>query len=109
MDGNREKERRQSIRFPTHTRALFYLGGEKKNVEKCTIANVSYKGVGLTFPPGEQIKAGLSINIGIVVKWQFVPISVRGTVKWAEEGKDYCAAGAELNESMDNLNLMKLL
>jgi hypothetical protein len=89
-------------------KALYYLSEEKESVEKCTILNVSYRGFGIQFPIGEKIESGSQINIGIVVEWQFMPISVRGVVKWRTKGVELCTAGAELNASLDNLTLMKL-
>ena len=108
MEGNNLDEKRQSLRFPTRLKALYYLSEEKESVEKCTIQNVSYRGFGIQFPTGEKIKAGAHINIGIVVQWQFMPISVRGVVKWWHEEPEFCAVGTELNEPLDNLTLMKL-
>ena len=108
MEGNNLEEKRQSIRFPTNLKALYYLSEEKESVEKCTILNVSSRGFGLQFPAGDKIKTGSHINIGIVVQWQLMPISVRGILKWKSEGADLCAAGAELNQSLDNITLMKL-
>ena len=108
MEGNNLEDKRQSIRFPTNLKALYYLSEEKESVEKCTILNVSYRGFGIQFPTSEKIKTGSHINIGIVVKWQVMPISVRGIVKWRNEETNLCDAGAELNESLDDLTLMKL-
>jgi len=108
MEGNNLEDKRQSIRFPTSLKALYYLSEEKENVEKCRILNVSYRGFGIQFPIGEKIESGSQINIGIVVEWQFMPISVRGVVKWRTKGVELCTAGAELNASLDNLTLMKL-
>ena len=108
MEGNNLEDKRQSIRFPTSLKALYYLSEEKESVEKCTILNVSDRGFGIQFPMGEKIETGSQINIGIVVQWQFMPISVRGTVKWRNKGVELCTAGAELNTSLDNLTLMKL-
>ena len=108
MEGNNLEDKRQSIRFPTSLKALYYLSEEKESVEKCRILNVSYRGFGIEFPIGEKIETGSHINIGIVVQWQFMPISVRGVVKWRNKGVELCTAGAELNTSLDNLTLMKL-
>ena len=108
MEGNNLEDKRGSIRFPTSLKALYYLSEEKESVEKCRILNVSYRGFGIEFPIGERIESGSQINIGIVVEWQFMPISVRGVVKWRTKGVELCTAGAELNASLDNLTLMKL-
>jgi hypothetical protein len=108
MEGKNLEEKRESMRFPTNLKALYYLSNQKESVEKCRILNVSYKGFGIQFPMGDQIKTGSTINIGIVVQWQFMPISVKGIVKWKNEESQPCDAGAELNTALDNLTLMKL-
>ena len=108
MEGNNLEEKRESMRFPTNLKALYYLSNQKESVEKCRILNVSYKGFGIQFPMGDPIKTGSTINIGIVVQWQFMPISVKGTVKWKNEETEFCEAGTELSTSLDNLTLMKL-
>jgi len=109
MAGNNWEERRNVIRFPTDLKALYYLKEERESVEKCTILDVSYKGFGIAFQRGEKINTGAQINIGIVVKWQFMPISVRAILKWLNEGVDRCTAGVELTESLEHITLMKLL
>lgn len=109
MAANSWEEKRAVIRFPTNLKALYYLKQEREGVEKCTILNVSYNGFGMAFQGGEQISTGTQVNIGIVVKWQFMPISVKAVLKWLVEGKDRCTAGVELTESLDNITLMKLI
>jgi hypothetical protein len=108
MEGNNLEDKRKSLRFPTNLKALYYLSEQKESVEKCRILNVSYKGFGIQFPMGEKIATGANINIGIVVQWQFMPISVKGILKWKNEEAEFCDAGAELITSLDNLTLMKL-
>ena len=108
MEGNNLEEKRESLRFPTNLTALYYLSNQKESVEKCRILNVSYKGFGIQFPMGDKITKGSNINIGIVVQWQFMPISVKGIVKWKNDSEELCDAGAELYTSLDNLTLMKL-
>jgi hypothetical protein len=108
MVGNNWEEKRNVIRFPTDLKALYYLKEERESVEKCTIVDVSYKGFGIAFHRGEKINTGAQINIGIVVKWQFMPISVRAVLKWLDEGMDRCTAGVELTESLEHITLMKL-
>ena len=109
MAGNNWEEKRELIRFPTDLKALYYLKEERESVEKCTILNVSYRGFGIAFHREEKIKTGAQINIGIVVKWQFMPISVRAVLKWLDGEMDRCTAGVELTESLENITLMKLI
>lgn len=108
MEGNNLEDKRKSLRFPTNLKALYYLSNQKESVEKCRILNVSYEGFGIQFPLGDKILKGSTINIGIVVPWQFMPISVMGIVQWKNEETEFCDAGAELSTSLDNLTLMKL-
>ena len=96
MVENNWEEKRHRIRFPTNLKALYYLKEERESIEKCTIVNVSYKRFGMTFHRGENINTGAHINIGIVVKWQFMPISVRAVLKWFDGEVDRCTAGVEL-------------
>lgn len=109
MTGANRKEKRRFLRFPTALKALYYLKEEREGVEKCTITNVSYKGFGIVFHRGTHINTGSQLNIGIVVKWQFMPISTRAVLRWFDVGSDVSAAGVELTESLEHVTLMKLI
>ena len=102
------EDRRSYFRFPAKLKALYYFEGEKERLEKCTLLNVSYKGLGVNFKQHEKNKAGTSIHLGIIIKWQLIPISVRGIVKWVAEGASDSVAGIELAEKLDNMTMMKL-
>lgn len=108
MAGDNREEKRKFIRFPTALKALYYLQEERESVKKCTITNVSYRGFGIAFHRGTKINTGAQLNIGIVVKWQFMPISTRGVLRWFDGGSDLSAAGVELTESLQHITLMKL-
>ncbi len=102
------EDRRSYFRFSTKLKALYYFEGEKERLEKCTPLNVGYKGLGVNFKQHEKNKAGTSIHLGIIIKRQLIPISVRGIVKWVEEEANDSVAGIELAEELDAMTMIKL-
>ncbi len=102
------EDRRSYFRFSTKLKALYYFEGEKEKLEKCNLLNVGYKGLGVNFKPHEKIKAGTSIHLGIIIKRQLIPISVRGVLKWVKEEANDSVAGIELTEELDDITMIKL-
>jgi hypothetical protein len=101
-------DKRIHFRFATRLKALYYVSNEQEGLEKCEIVNVSYGGLGIKFNQAGAFKDSLAINLGVVVKWQFVPISLKGRVKWLNEGMNQPVGGVELNVPLDNMTLLKL-
>ena len=103
------EDKRKHFRFSTQLKALYYLGDEHEGLEKCDILNVSHGGIGIEFKKAGTVKDSSAINLGIVVKWHFMPISLKGTVKWLGESLDHLICGIELTVPLDNMTLLKLL
>ena len=102
-------DKRAYLRFSTRLNALYYVSDEHESLEKCDILNVSYGGLGVQFKHAGTFKYSSAINLGVVVKWQFMPISLKGTVKWLGEGVDHLFCGIELTVPLDNMTLLKLI
>lgn len=103
-------DKRKYRRFSTRLKALYYyyVSGENEGLESCDVINVSYGGLGIQFKRAEEFKELSAINLGIMVKWQFMPISLKGRVKWLSEGLHPPVCGVELDGPLDNITLLKL-
>ena len=102
-------DKRRHVRFATRLKALYYLTEKLEGLEKCEIVNVGYGGVCLQFDKAAAFKDSRVINLGVVVKWQLVPISLKGRVTWLSEKLKRPIGGVELNAPLDNMTLLKLL
>ena len=86
------------------------MSDEPEGLEKCDIINVGHGGFGIQFNDPQAVKDSSAINLGIVVKWQFMPISLQGTVRWLAADRGHAAVGGiELANPLDNMTLLKLL
>jgi hypothetical protein len=102
-------DKRKHLRFAARLKALYYVSDEQEGLGKCEVVNVSYGGLGIQLNQAGALQTSLAMNVGIVVKWQFVPISLKGRVKWLDEGISQPVGGLELDEPLDNMTLLKLL
>lgn len=102
-------DKRRHIRFATQLKALYYMNDENVGLEKCWITNVSYEGLGIQFDPAVTCTDTVTINVGVVVKWQLVPISLKGKMKWLRTAAGCSYGGVALNGPLDNMTLLKLL
>lgn len=102
-------DKRRHARFITRLKALFYVADEHEGLEKCEIVDVSYGGLGIRFNQAAAFEDSSAINLGIVVKWQVVPISLKGKVKWLSKNLKQPLGGVELDGALDNMTLLKLL
>jgi hypothetical protein len=100
---------RKHRRFATRLKALYYVSDEQEGLEKCDIVDVSYGGLGIQCNQAGVFKASSSINLGVVVRWQLMPISLKGRVKWASYETNRPVGGVELDMPLDNMTLLKLL
>jgi len=102
-------DKRRHVRYATRLKALYYLTDNLEGLEKCEIVNVGYGGVCLQFDKAAAFKESCVINLGVVVKWQLVPISLKGRVTWLSEKLKRPIGGVELEAPLDNMTLLKLL
>ena len=100
---------RRHHRFEAGLKALYYVRDENEGLEKCRIVNVSYRGLGIQFNQAKTCETSLAINLGVVVKWQVRPISLKGRIRWLRENQKYPLGGVELDDALDNMTLLKLL
>lgn len=115
QSGQGESERLQSgdqrkhRRFATRLKALYYVSDAQEGLEKCEIVDVSYGGVGIRLNQAGDCKGSSAINLGVVVRWQLMPVSLKGRVKWTGNETNRLVAGVELDVPLDNMTLLKLL
>ena len=102
-------DKRKHVRYATRLKALYYLTDKQEGLEKCEIVNVSYGGLCLQCDKTAAIQDSCAINLGVVVKWQVVPISLKGRVTWLSEKLKRPFGGVELEAPLDNMTLLKLL
>lgn len=102
-------DQRKHRRFATRLKALYYVSDAQEGLEKCEIVNVSYGGLGIQFNQSGDFKDSSAINLGVVVRWQVMPVSLKGRVKWTSPGTNPPVGGVELDVALDNMTLLKLL
>ncbi len=102
-------DQRKHPRFATRMRALYYVSDAQEGLDKCEIVDVSYGGLGIQFNQAAEVTVASPINLGVVVRWQLVPVSLKGRVKWTGAGTSQPACGVELDMPLDNMTLLKLL
>jgi hypothetical protein len=102
-------DQRKHRRFATRLKALYYVSDAQEGLGKCEIVDVSYGGLGIQFNQAGDFKDASAINLGVVVRWQLVPVSLKGRVKWTSHGTNPPAGGIELDVPLDNMTLLKLL
>jgi hypothetical protein len=102
-------DQRKHRRFATRLKALYYVSDAQEGLEKCEIVDVSYGGLGIQFNQAGDFKGASAINLGVVVRWQLMPVSLKGRVKWTSDEANRPVGGVELDVPMDNMTLLKLL
>lgn len=102
-------DKRRNTRFETRLKALYYVHTENEGLKKCEIVNVSYRGLGIQFKQAGDCNERAAINVGVVVRWQFMPVSLKGSIKWLSENPNHPVGGVELDVPLDNMTLLKLL
>lgn len=102
-------DQRQHRRFATRLKALYYVSDAQEGLEKCEIVDVSCGGLGIQCNQAGDFKGASAINLGVVVRWQLMPVSLKGRVKWTNQGTNPPAGGIELEAPLDNMTLLKLL
>ncbi len=97
------KNRRGCYRFASpFLKAQCFSRKGKGPSEKCTIFNISRKGICLKFHTGKKIKLSSAIHLEMYVARKTEPIKVKGVVRWVEkEGNDFIGS-IELIEELDD-------
>jgi hypothetical protein len=102
-------DQRKHRRFATRLKALYYVSDAQEGLEKCEIVDASYGGLGIQFNQAGGFKGSSAINLGVVVRWQLMPVSLKGRVKWTSDDTNRTVGGVELDVPLDNMTLLKLL
>lgn len=102
-------EQRKHRRFATRLKALYYVSDAQEGLEKCEIVDASYGGLGIQFNQAGDFTDASAINLGIVVRWQLMPVSLKGRLKWTSGDTNRTVGGVELDVPLDNMTLLKLL
>ncbi len=79
-----------------------------RNWVKCTIFNISLKGVGIEFCTKDEIKAGSAILLSIIVPSEKEPLMKQGELRWTKQRENDSIAGIELRKMLDETTFAKL-
>jgi hypothetical protein len=99
---------RQYVRYPTHREAFYCLHEKMTEKQKCTIINISRKGMGVLFRRIDGIDIGATIRIEIPVATALDSISVNGMVKWMDKNESTYVGGIELSKELSDVKFSKL-
>ena len=99
---------RQHKRYSTQREAYYFLQHTQEPGRKCTIINVSRKGMGVTFHTDETIHPGSPIRLEVPVTTAFESISVSGMLNWLDKMDVDLIGGIELNKELNDVRFSKL-
>jgi len=100
--------KRQFNRCLTQLDAQYFSEEQERNWEKCTVINISCKGMGIKFHTSEKINIGSTIHLAIIVPREPDPIMVKGVLGWIKQKENYFVAGIELTEALEDVKWAKL-
>lgn len=94
-------DRRRFGRFDAQLEAQYFIKEKKGGSGRCTIIDVSRKGVGIKFSKHENINAGSNIHLEVTIPTELDPVSIRGVLKHIKQEGDDLIGSVELNEVLD--------
>ena len=94
-------DRRRFGRFDAQLEAQYFIKEKRGGSGRCTIIDVSRKGVGIKFSKHENINAGSNIHLEVTVPTELDPVSIRGVLKYIKQEGDNFIGSVELNEVLD--------
>jgi len=94
-------DRRRFGRFDAQLEAQYFIREKKGGSGKCTVIDVSRKGVGIKFSKHENINAGSNIHLEVTVPTELEPVSIKGVLKHIKQEGDDFIGNVELNEVLD--------
>jgi Tfp pilus assembly protein PilZ len=110
VDGkNQTEENRLHIRFSTNLNGRYFIEELGENWERCTVFDVSRKGVGIKFHTTETIQVGSTINLEIKVPSEREPMHLRGTLRWIKQEDNEYTGGIELIEVLDEITSLIIM
>ncbi|MBW2555057.1 MAG: PilZ domain-containing protein [Deltaproteobacteria bacterium] len=99
------ENRRSFGRFDTQLQAKYFLKERKENWGKCTVIDVSRKGMGIIFITREKINVGSTVLLEIAVSTASNPVHVIGILRWIrKKGNDF-VGGIESTKILDDVKL----
>ena len=104
------RDKRRFVRYAVEKEGRTLLKGWKK----CTVIDISSKGLGIRFHKVDYddivdyIDTGSTVYLEIPVTEQLETISVKGILKWISKEGDDCIGGIELFEELDGYKWFKL-
>lgn len=102
-------EQRVHIRFSTRLKGRYFIKERGKAWGRCTVFDISRKGMGITFHTAETIPVGTTINIEIDVPTELEPMSVKGTLRWVKPVDHESVGGIELTEVLDEIKSLIIM
>lgn len=102
-------EQRVHIRFSTRLKGRYFIKERGKAWGKCTVFDISRKGMGITFHTAETIPVGSTVNIEIDVPTELEPMSVKGTLRWVKPVDNESVGGIELTEVLDEIKSLIIM
>ncbi len=99
------KNRRNFSRLGTQLKAKYFLKGRRESWGKCTVIDVSRKGMGIIFLTREKINVGSTVLLEIAVSTELKPVHVVGILRWTrQKGNDF-VGGVESTKILDDVKL----
>ena len=93
------QKKRRFTRFASKQKAQYCLQESYGSWKECTIHTISCKGVGITLK--ENINRGSIIFLEIPMPHEFVPLSIKGTLRWIKEKENDFIGGVEFIKALD--------
>lgn len=99
------ENRRSFSRFDTQLKAKYFLKERKEGWRKCTVIDISRKGMGIVFVTREKINVGSTILLEVAVPEELEAIHAIGILRWIrQKGKDFIG-GVESTKILDDVKL----
>ena len=93
------QKKRRFTRFASKQKAQYCLQESYGSWKECFIHTISQKGVGMTIK--ENINRGSTIFLEIPMPHEFVPLSIKGTLRWIKEKENDFNVGIEFAKTLD--------
>jgi hypothetical protein len=100
------QKKRRFPRFASKQKAQYCLQDRYGSWKECTIHTISRKGVGVTLKGKTNVYSIIFLEIPI--PHEFVPLSIKGTLRWIKEKENDFIGGIEFNKAIDEVQFSKL-
>lgn len=103
------EEKRKFGRFLTNLAAHYFSEDQRGNWEKCTVINISRKGVGIKLQTAQKMDIGSVIHLAILVPQEPDPVMVKGMWRWIKQKGNSFIGGIELIDELDDAKWESLI